>query len=166
MNTHRNNALLGALGFLILIGGFSAGLFVSSGKQASESDEIVLQERISWQTLIWAIGMVESNYNPKAYNASEDAVGILQIRPIYVRDVNRILGERRYSLADRWDAKKSIEMTGIYLKYYTKVYGLKSLPEIIVLHRWGPNGWKPPFSKTKADYCRQVMRFYESVMED
>jgi len=54
------------------------------------------------------IGMiqVESNGNDSAYNKSEEAVGCLQIRPIMVREVNRILKkqgkEHRFKMKDRW----------------------------------------------------------------
>jgi len=39
--------------------------------------------------LISALIKVESNGDVNAYNKEEDAVGCLQIRPIYVQDLNR-----------------------------------------------------------------------------
>ena len=72
--------------------------------------------------LINAICMVESSGIDSAYNAKEDAVGILQIRQCMVNDVNRILkrqGEdKRYTYNDRWDREKSIEMFTIVCDYY------------------------------------------------
>ena len=41
--------------------------------------------------LIKAIMAVESSGNPNAYNEAEQSAGILQIRPIMVEDVNRIM---------------------------------------------------------------------------
>jgi hypothetical protein len=68
--------------------------------------------------------MVESSGNDQAHNLSEDAVGCLQIRPIMVREVNRLLKrrgeERRYTLQDRWNRRKSIEMFLVYNKNVTK----------------------------------------------
>ena len=65
---------------------------------------------------------VESRGNDSAYNASEDAVGCLQIRPIMVREVNRILRKQndtlRFELEDRWDRNKSLEMFHIWRGYY------------------------------------------------
>lgn len=60
--------------------------------------------------LINAIMTVESNHNELAFNASESAAGVLQIRPIMVREVNRLLGYKKYSYRDRWNAEKSIKM--------------------------------------------------------
>ena len=72
--------------------------------------------------IINSIIAVESEGNPNAYNASEDAVGLLQIRQCMVNDVNRILKRRgsihRYSYTDRWSANKSYEMFDIYCDYY------------------------------------------------
>jgi hypothetical protein len=67
--------------------------------------------------ILEAIMEKESNFNTKAVNRKENAVGILQIRPIMVREVNNILRQRGdsifYSLSDRLDSTKSVEM------YYT-----------------------------------------------
>jgi len=38
---------------------------------------------------------------------------VLQIRPIMVREVNRLLGENKYTLKDRWNKAKSIEMFNV-----------------------------------------------------
>jgi hypothetical protein len=53
---------------------------------------------------------IESEWNPKAVGDSGTAIGLLQIRPIMIREVNRLLKEERYSLEDRWDSLKSIEI--------------------------------------------------------
>lgn len=74
----------------------------------------------SIKKLIDAVIQVESRGNDSAYNKSEDAVGCLQIRPIMVREVNRLLKirgeERRYTLKDRWNRQKSIEMFLVFNK--------------------------------------------------
>lgn len=71
-----------------------------------------------------AVIMVESSGNDKAHNLSEDAVGCLQIRPIMVREVNRLLkkrGEyRSYTLEDRWSRRKSIEMFLVFNRNVSK----------------------------------------------
>lgn len=69
--------------------------------------------------LIDAIIYVESRGNTKAHNIKEDAVGCLQIRPIMLREVNRLLGYNKYKLADRWSKDKSIEMFNV-IKEHTK----------------------------------------------
>lgn len=69
-----------------------------------------------------AIAQVESGLDAGAYNEDEDARGVLQIRPIMVRDVNRIQAlnghDRRYTHDDAWDVESSWEMFLTYSRHY------------------------------------------------
>jgi hypothetical protein len=47
--------------------------------------------------LLAALIQVESSGNPRAYNRAEDAAGVLQIRRIFVDDLNRIYGPPYYT---------------------------------------------------------------------
>ena len=88
----------------------NVGLFLTTS-----SVEVV--RSIPKNNLIQAIIYVESRGNVKAHNVSEDAVGCLQIRPIMVREVNRLLAKndipKVYTLEDRWNKQKSIEMFNV-----------------------------------------------------
>ena len=53
---------------------------------------------------------LESRGNETAHNLREDAVGVLQIRQIMVRELNRIAKYEKYSLEDRWNPEMSIMM--------------------------------------------------------
>lgn len=107
--------------------------------------------------LILAIAIVESGCNTSALNVEEDAVGYLQIRPCVVEDVNRILGNERFSLDDRYDKQASIEMFKIYTLFYYNHYKSKiKMSEHEARARiWngGPKGWQK--SATKK-YWRKV----------
>ena len=72
-----------------------------------------VEEPIIEDPLISAIIQVESGGDTLAYNSKEDAVGCLQIRPIMVREVNRLLGKDSFKLKDRWSKAKSIQMFNI-----------------------------------------------------
>ena len=72
-----------------------------------------VEEPIIEDPLIAAIIQVESGGDTLAYNSKENAAGCLQIRPIMVREVNRLLGENKYTLKDRWSKAKSIEMFNV-----------------------------------------------------
>jgi len=72
-----------------------------------------VEEPIIEDPLIAAIIQVESGGDTLAYNSKEDAVGCLQIRPIMVREVNRLLGKDSFKLKDRWSKAKSIQMFNI-----------------------------------------------------
>jgi hypothetical protein len=96
--------------------------------------------------LINAIMQVESRGNDNAYRASEDAVGVLQIRRVMVDDVNRILARQgsiqRYTYEDRWNRIKSIEMFNIFCDYYN----LTSAEEIARGWNGGPRGINNPYT--------------------
>ena len=74
----------------------------------------------NWNRVMEAIIQVESNGNPKAVNG--DQVGCMQIRPIMVKDCNRILKRqgksKRFTLKDRYSVSKSKEMFIVYQSYY------------------------------------------------
>lgn len=73
-----------------------------------------------WTRVINAIIQVESKGNAKA--VSRDCVGVMQIRPLLVRDVNEYLkmkgSSKRYTLNDRFSPEKSKEMFILYQKRY------------------------------------------------
>ena len=57
----------------------------------ANENEIFDYNNVSEREILYALMYVESSNNDSAYNASEDAVGCLQIRKTMVKDVNRIL---------------------------------------------------------------------------
>lgn len=65
--------------------------------------------------LLSALIAVESGGDPRAIGDGGRAVGVLQIHACVVADVNEWLGEKRYSLADRLDPEKSVEMFHHYI---------------------------------------------------
>lgn len=106
-----------------------------------------------------AVALVESGGDPCAIGDGGRAVGILQIHPIMVEDVNRIVGQQRYSLADRRDVRKSVEMFVVYCLHYWPNGG----PE-----QWargwngGPDG--PRQAETEG-YWRRVKREIEAQIK-
>ena len=73
-----------------------------------------------------AIAFVESSYNIRAFNNNDGGTGLLQITPIMVYDINRINRLKGvstvYTLEDRFDPYKSIEMYYIFNDYYNHFY--------------------------------------------
>ena len=72
--------------------------------------------------LVEAIIQVESRGDSTATGDRGWAIGVLQIWPIMVREVNRILekdgSDVRYVYTDRLSVQKSIEMFHIWREYY------------------------------------------------
>jgi len=95
------------------------------------------------KTLVDALILVESAGNPNAFNKKENAVGCLQIRPVMVREVNRILRKqnngKRFTKEDRWDCGLSKEMFYIWENYHHKVSN-----DEMIARNWngGPRGYK------------------------
>lgn len=77
-------------------------------------------EEINWEKLTNSIIFIESTNNDSAINIG-NCVGCLQISPIYVKEVNRILKikhfNKTYKLSDRYNRIKSIEMFNIVQDY-------------------------------------------------
>ena len=55
----------------------------------------------------------------------EDAVGVLQIRPIMVKACNDIVGYQKYTMEDRRDSLKSVEMFFTYQNKFNPTYQTK-----------------------------------------
>ena len=132
-------------------------LFISSGNM--ESLEVCYEETIieikpkniqpivTDGDLLYALIFVESRGNDSAivdrHLVGNEAVGVLQIRPIMVREVNRICkrigSHQRFALKDRFDRDKSVHMFLIWKEFHHK----DSSPEKIA-RNWngGPKGYK------------------------
>ena len=98
--------------------------------------------------LIQALIQVESRGNDSAIgdrHLGEPSIGVLQLRPIMVREVNRILKkqkiEKRYKLKDRFSREKSIEMFMVWKNYHHPEGGFET-----IARNWngGPRGYKNP----------------------
>jgi len=109
------------------------------------------------QILIAALIIVESDGNPNAVGDKGQAIGILQIHPICVQDVNRILGEEKYTLIDRLDPIKSVEICIVYLNYYGKD---KSVEQLARIWNGGPKGFK---RKSTLPYWDKVKKVIEEI---
>jgi len=96
--------------------------------------------------LLEALIQVESRGNENAVgdkHLSRPSVGVLQIRPIMVREVNRILKRHKvkkiYSLEDRYSREKSIEMFYIWQSFH---HADDSNEVIARCWNGGSRGWK------------------------
>jgi len=112
-----------------------------------ELDRKDIPDVITDEHLVSALIHVESRGNDSAIGdrhlVGEEAVGALQIRPIMVREVNRILRiqkiDKRFTLKDRFERDKSIEMFYIWKNYHHKDSDYET-----IARNWngGPKGYK------------------------
>lgn len=100
-----------------------------------------------------AIEYVESKRYQYAHNKAEDALGILQIRPCMIVEVNRIIGRTFYTNEDRRSVAKSREIFAIYSRHWANHY--KDWSDEGISRRWngGPTGHK---EANTAGYWRKV----------
>jgi hypothetical protein len=100
-------------------------------------------------SLVDAIIYVESRGDSTAYNSRENAVGCMQIRPIAVRECNRLVGFDSFTLKDRWSVRKSIDMFNTIAAHTPNPTNEK------LARNWngGPNGHK---KKSTLNYWKKV----------
>ena len=90
------------------------------------------------KTFLMILMLLESGGDSQAIGDNGLAVGVLQIHPILVEDVNRI-ANTHFTLEDRYDPSMSQQMALIYFRHYL---GPRATPEEMArLWNSGPN-WK------------------------
>lgn len=110
------------------------------------------------EELIEAMAWVETRHDPSEHNLEENAIGYLQIRPIMIREVNRLLeiegSSTRYVHEHAWDKDCSIEI----FENWVRLNNYED-PEIIA-RNWN-GGYKGIYKMSTKEYWRKVKRYYE-----
>lgn len=121
---------------------------------------------IRLEDLFYLVGWVESKLEHRAVGDHGQAVGIVQIWPVVVDDVNRIIGQKRYNYRDRSDQIRSREIFLIYLDHYGQDYQKKTGKELnpeVLARIWngGPFEDDPAWWRKTDRYWRKVKRLLE-----
>jgi len=103
-----------------------------------------------YEAITNAVAIVESNNNPLAYNSSEQATGLYQVRPIRLRDYNKRTGSR-LKLKDMYDPLKAKQ---VFL-YYAMQIGYQNPEKICREWNGGERGMKK--RSTKAYYKKVLL---------
>lgn len=104
-----------------------------------------------WELFTQALIWVESKGDSKAVGKLDD-IGVLQIRPIIVEDCNRILEMEVFTLEDRLDSLKSVEMFNIIQDHYNPQHDF----------HWALKLWN---SGAPLSYHRKVMDKFNEIKE-
>ena len=112
--------------------------------------------------LLHALKMAESGCKSDAIGDNGKAVGILQLHKVYVDDANRIVGCKKYNYNDRYDVRKSEEMTMIVLTHYGKHYkrktGKRCTDEVLArIHNRGYSQWNDKLGERYWNKVKQFM---------
>lgn len=157
--------------YIVLILCVGVALAISKGEHPTKERTIISVDSTShiddytyskWDTFVDAVIYVESRGNDSAVGDNGRAIGCLQIHPITVREVNRILAKydvpTTYTLEDRYSREKSIEMFNIISEEYycCEDYTFEEYAEIVA-RRWngGPRG----------DKKRSTIKYWDNVQK-
>ena len=122
---------------------------------------------VLYSSIVW----VESKGDANA-KSRDGSVGIIQIKPVMVKEVNRICKiqglDKKFTLADRKNPAKSAEMFWIYQEFYNPDLNLDSLSKedmAVLARKWngGPNGHK---KKATKKYWRKVSNRVKLELEE
>jgi len=122
---------------------------------------------VLYSSIVW----VESKGDANA-KSRDGSVGIIQIKPVMVKEVNRICKiqgmKKRFTLSDRKNPHKSAEMFWIYQGFYNPDLNLDSLSKedmAILARKWngGPNGDRKRATKK---YWRKVSKRLKIELEE
>ena len=117
----------------------------------------LIMKDVLYSSIVW----VESKGNANA-KSKDGSVGIIQIKPVMVKEVNRICKirgiDKRFTLADRRNPSKSSEMFWIYQEFYNPDIKRDSLSKEdleLMSRKWngGPNGH---LKKATRKYWKKV----------
>ena len=112
---------------------------------------VVNQDSLDWEDFTRALIWVESRGDSKAVGSKDD-IGVLQFTPILIEDVNRILGREVYTLEDRLDSLKSVEMFNIIQDHYNPQHD----------YHWALKIWN---CHAPQSYHRKVMDKFNEIKE-
>lgn len=123
-----------------------------------------------------AIEWVESRKDTSAYNASEDANGCLQIRPIMLADYVRITGDHSIKhsdlistgTSDIYTARKlSYKVAEAVLEHYMRHIERKGyevyVKHLVFIWNGGGSAWKRVEYPKQDDKQRNLERYWEKV---
>lgn len=149
--------------------GYLAGILTTleSSKEAKQNQKIEkLQEEeqvtgllgeenfSDWDMLQMAIIKTESDFKPRVKGVS--GTGIFQATAIYVAEVNRLLGKKKYTIQDALDPVKSKEMFDVIQGTYNPG---KLISKAIKLHN--PDGGESYRNKVMQNL--EFIRRYENI---
>ncbi len=127
----------------------------------------MIMKDVLYSSIVW----VESKGNANA-KSRDGSVGIIQIKPVMVKEVNRICKikgiDKRFTLADRKNPNKSEEMFWIYQEFYNPDINRDSLSKEdmeIMARKWngGPEGHR---KKATRKYWKKVSKRVNVELEE
>ena len=114
-------------------------------------------------SFLFALAQVESGGNPHAQNGA--CVGIYQLEPIFVQEVNRLVGYQRFSESERWSPHDSECMVRIWMADRRKRHPDWGVRELTLAFKRGEKGMKDP-TEQDLEHVERVCNTYEKARND
>lgn len=134
------------------------------GAKATKADSAPAQTSVSttlseWETTQLALILTESQMDSLAVGKDND-LGILQITPIFVDEVNRLVGENLFTHQDALSPEKSLQMLAIYQEHKNPTH---DTDKAIQLHN--PKGGYAYARKVKKNIARvKTYEYYRTLV--
>lgn len=135
--------------------------FIIGAKAFKEDSPKVepMTELSEWETTQLALILTESQMDSLAVGKSND-LGILQITPIFVDEVNRLVGKDTFTHQDALSPTKSLQMLAIYQEHKNPTY---DTDKAIQLHN--PKGGYSYARKVKKNIARvKTYEYYRTLV--
>ena len=145
----------------ILALGFILGAKAFKADSQADSPTISAPDKhlSEWETTQLALILTESQMDSLAVGKDND-LGILQITPIFVDEVNRLVGENQFSHQDALSPEKSLQMLAIYQEYKNPTH---DTDKAIQLHN--PKGGYAYARKVKKNIARvKTYEYYRTLV--
>lgn len=113
-----------------------------------------------WSTLQMALVMTESKFNPTVVGTCQD-FGILQITPIYAKEVNRILKKEKYQHDDAFNINLSLEMFEVMQAYYNPE---RNLDKAIKYHNKA--SWYVQRVKENIEFIQRMEEVRRAILQN
>ena len=137
-------------------------LGLTLGAKAFKADspkEYLAPDLSEWETTQLALILTESQMDSLAVGKDND-LGILQITPIFVDEVNRLVGKEQFSHQDALSPEKSLQMLAIYQEHKNPTH---DTDKAIQLHN--PKGGYSYARKVKKNIARvKTYEYYRTLV--
>ena len=145
---------------LYTIAQIALGFIIGAKAYKADSPKAESMHELSeWETTQLALILTESQMDSLAVGKDND-LGILQITPIFVDEVNRLVGKEQFSHQDALSPEKSLQMLAIYQEHKNPTH---DTDKAIQLHN--PKGGYAYARKVKKNIARvKTYEYYRTLV--
>lgn len=145
---------------LYTIAQIALGFIIGAKAFKADSPKVEPMTELSeWETTQLALILTESQMDSLAVGKAND-LGILQITPIFVDEVNRLVGKEQFTHQDALSPEKSLQMLAIYQEHKNPSH---DTDKAIQLHN--PKGGYAYARKVKKNIARvKTYEYYRTLV--